>query len=471
MTVGTSLLRAPWLWDGAILHRDAALALEGGRVRSLHLGRDALDVWGRTPARRRHELPRHLLMPGLCDAHSHAFQRIFRGHVQHRAAGDSFWAWRHAMYAAATRLGPGGVYAVACQAFLELLRAGVSAVGEFHYLHHAPNGQPYERPDLLAEQVIAAARRVGLRITLLRVAYAAAGIERDGRPTPALPEQRRFLARSPDDVLAACARLQAHHAADPGVVVGLAPHSVRAVPRSWLPEFAGFSGVVHAHVAEQPAEVHACHAAFGRGPLQLFADAGLLHERFSAVHLTHPEPGDAALLRASGASVVACPSTELDLGDGFLPPALHTACRVAVGSDSYADVDPLGEARALEGHARAALGRRVVLGDGSPGSLARTVLDMASAHGHRAIGQPGGRIVASAVADLCAVDLDRPEADGMPPLEAVALRARPEWVSDVWVQGVRRLRDGRHPDEDAIRAAFRVVCADPALPAHDDALH
>ncbi|MCB9739782.1 MAG: formimidoylglutamate deiminase [Deltaproteobacteria bacterium] len=460
----TRTIRAPWLWDGATLHTDACLRIEAGRVVELQAGDAGRVLWGRTRPRDRVALDRHVVAPGLCDAHSHAFQRVFRGHVQHRAAGDSFWAWRQAMYGAAGSLSPEAIEAVSALAFLELLAAGITAVGEFHYIHHAPDGAPYDDPHLLAERVIAAARRVGLRITLLRVVYAASGIAADGSATPPLPEQRRFLSKSPDAALRACAELEARFAADPLVVVGLAPHSVRAVPRSWLAEFTAFAGPIHAHVAEQPAEVAACRAAFGCEPLALLQQAGLLSPRFSAVHLTHPEAGDATRLRDTGARVVACPSTELDLGDGFLPPAIHAATRVAVGSDSYAQIEPLGEARALEGHARAATGQRVFLGDGTPGSLAATLLTMAGRHGHEAVGQPGGTLRPGDVADFFAVDLDRPAADGVPPLEALALSSRPEWVTDVWIAGVRRLRNGRHADEDHIRADFARLCR-PFRPA------
>ncbi len=466
---GAQRLRPDWLWTGSELLQAPTLTIGAdGRIAAIDAaaaGSNA-DAGADADAPGVEALPGQLLMPGLCDAHSHAFQRAFRGHVQHRrladgsASADSFWSWRDAMYRVANRLDPDGVEAVSALAFLELLRAGVTAVGEFHYLHHHADGQPYADPDELALRVRAAAARVGLRIALLRVVYGAAGIGSDGSPLPLRVDQRRFGCADPDEALAATARLQARLGGDELAHVGLAVHSVRAVPRAWLRPLAAWPGVVHAHVAEQPAEVAACHAAFGVGPLRLLAEAGLVHARFAAVHLTHPDAEDAAILRAADASVVVCPSTELDLGDGLLPLALRTGVRLCVGSDSYAAVEPLAEARTLELHGRAQSGARVLLGDGSAQGQATVMLAAASGNGHHALGLPGGRVAAGEVADLCAVDLDRPEALGVPPLLAVSHAARPEWIRHVWVGGRRVLRDRVHPDASVIlHSAARAIAS------------
>lgn len=393
-------------------------------------------------------LPGRLLLPGLVNAHSHAFQRAFRGHVQRRDAGrDDFWGWREAMYRVANRVDPEALYRVSRLAFLEMLASGITEVGEFHYLHRTPDGRVYDDPDELALQVVRAARDVGLRITLLRVAY-----HRSDATTALRPEQQRFRADSPDEVLSAIERLQ--RGAAPGVGVGLAPHSIRAVPPAWLPELASFEGVVHAHVAEQPAEVASCLAENGVGPLAAFARGGLLTERFSAVHLTHPSDGDVDLLREADGTVVVCPSTELDLGDGFLPVEARKRLRLALGSDSHAVIDLWHEARTLELHGRGLTGGRHVLtppGD-VPDGLARRLLTAATAAGARALGSAGGRLEVGAPADLVALDLRTPAAAGVPPLTAAALVAHPGWVDSVWVGGQRVLADGRHVDEERIIA-------------------
>ncbi len=389
-------------------------------------------------------LPGRLLLPGIVDAHSHAFQRAFRGHVQWRADGhDDFWSWRQAMYATANRLSPEGVHAVSRLAFLELVEAGVTEVGEFHYLHHQPGGAPYDDPDELALRVVAAAREVGLRITLLWVLYA-----RGGPGLPLAPEQRRFGSRSVEEGFAAVERLRAR--VGPLARVGLAPHSVRAIPPAWWSDLATFSGVCHAHVAEQPREVEACRAETGRSPLALLDEAGVLRPTFWAVHLTHPDPADLHRLRRSGAGVVVCPSTELDLGDGVLPLGVREGIPRAVGTDSHALADPWRELGALELHARALAGRRNVMsppGD-DPEALAGRLLRIGSSGGAAALGGSDRAIAPGAPADLVALDLRRPAAAGQPPLVAAALSATADWVDRVWVAGAPVVVGGRHPERD-----------------------
>lgn len=453
------VLRARWLWTGHALIADGALAVDDAglidavgplaEVRARVASRVAATV--ASAGRARPPIPEHdlgdaLLMPGLVNAHSHAFQRVFRGHVQWQpaaAAGEvsrgDFWSWREAMYRAANSLDADAVEAVSLRCFREMVAAGITHVGEFHYLHHDVDGQPYADPDELARRVIAAARAAGLRITLLRVVYGAGGVGR-----PLLPEQRRFATRSPDEALAAVARLATLD--DPAVTVGLAPHSVRAVPRDWLPELGSFGGVIHAHVAEQPAEVAACKAAWGRAPLAVFAEAGLLHERFTAVHLTWPAAEDPGLLARSGARVCVCPSTELDLGDGFLPLAVREQAALCLGSDSHARIDLFAEARSLELHARALAGRRNVLSPPVPtGSterygLAARLLRAATVEGSAALLGRDPRelgLQPGEPADCCAIGLDRLAAEGVPPLEAAVFVASPAWVIGTWVAGVR----------------------------------
>jgi formimidoylglutamate deiminase len=272
-----------------------------------------------------------------------------RGRAQ-RPSGTSredFWSWRGAMYRLAEALTPESIAQISRVAFEELAHAGVRTVGEFHYVHHQPDGTPYEQRTLLSERVIEAALSAGLRIALLRVAYA-----RGGPSQELAPAQRRFVDRSVDDVLRDVDALRARYANHPDVRIGVAPHSVRAVPPPWLAPLADYAQKyklpLHMHVAEQPAEIEACVGETGKRPVELLADHGLLDERFVAVHATHLLPHEAALLGKSFACI--CPTTERDLGDG-LPDlaALRAAgAKICVGIDSHVLCDPLEEIRALE---------------------------------------------------------------------------------------------------------------------------
>lgn len=390
------------------------------------------------------ERPQTLLIPGFVNAHSHAFQRAFRGHVQWSPVGrGDFWTWRERMYEFANGLDPDGVEAVSRLAFLEMVEAGITAVGEFHYLHRTRTGELYDDPDELALRVIRAARSVGLRIHLLRVVYAAGGLG-----VALGPDQQRFRTDDLDEALAAVSRLGSHP--DPCVTAGLAPHSVRAVPPAWWPQIAHFPGTIHAHVSEQPAEVQATLAATGRTPLQLIAEAGVLSPRFTAVHLTHPTSGELDAMRSSGASIAVCPTTELDLGDGFLPLEAREGIPLCIGSDSHARIDPFEEIRALELHGRALAGKRLVMATpGEPHSLVDALLTAGTLNGAAALGLESG-IVAGAPADLVLLDLNRPAALGMPPLEAAVFAADPSWVDEVWVAGERIVAGGRHPRRDEV---------------------
>lgn len=403
--------------DGA-LRAGLAVTIEGDRV--VAVGPPGPDA---------ERLPGRALLPGFVNAHSHAFQRGLRGHVQHADGPDSFWTWRDRMYHLANTLDPEGVERLAERVYGEMLAAGYTSVGEFHYLQHQPDGTPYADPDELALRVAAAAARVGLRLVLLRVAYARSGFGLEPNPL-----QRRFIDPSPDHVLAAVERLRAR-----GLPVGLAPHSVRACPIDWLRAFAGFDGVVHAHVDEQPAEIEASLREHGRRPLQVFAEAGLVTDRFTAVHLTWPDDTEIATLRAAGGSVCACPTTELDLGDGFLPAARLEGVRIAIGSDSHALVDPFTELRSLEWHARALAGRRNVLAHAGPDGLAARLLRHGTEDGARALGLNAGRIAPGALADLIALDLTRSEFADARLLPALVFNGSPAAVAEVWVGG-RRVR-------------------------------
>lgn len=305
-----------------------------------------------------------LELPALATAHSHAFQRAMRGDAQRPGPGeaDDFWSWRTAMYRLAASLTPESIRAISLVAFRELFRAGVRTVGEFHYVHHQPDGTPYDQRTLLADAVISAAREAGLRVALLRVVYHRAGA---GRP----PEgaQRRFADPSLDAALSDVEDLLARHAGDPGVRIGVAPHSVRAVPPGWLADIARFAAAralpVHMHVAEQPAEIDACLAETGRRPVELCDEKGILGPRFVAVHATHLAPHEPALLGRAGAFACICPTTERDLGDGLpdIGALLREGVKLCTGVDSHVITQPLEDLRGVDLGERLRTGKRVTL--------------------------------------------------------------------------------------------------------------
>ncbi|WP_437600939.1 formimidoylglutamate deiminase [Sorangium sp. So ce590] len=340
---------------------------------------------------------RAIELPALVSAHSHAFQRGMRGEAQRPGptGADDFWSWRSAMYALAGSLTPESIHAISKVAYRELRAAGVRTVGEFHYVHHQPDGAPYADRTVLADAVIEAARAAGLRIALLRVVYARAGAGR-------APEgaQRRFSDGSLDAALADIEALRARYAGCEDVRVGVAPHSVRAVPPAWLGEIARYAEerglMVHMHVAEQPAEIEACLAETGRRPVELLAERGVLSERFVAVHATHLAPHEPALLGAARAFACLCPTTERDLGDG-LPDvgALRGAgVRLCVGIDSHVITDPFEDLRGVELGERLRTGKRVTLRPEDGGTPAEALWEIGSLRGAEACGfaDPGGSI-------------------------------------------------------------------------------
>lgn len=412
-------------------------------------------------------LPGRALLPGFVNAHSHAFQRLIRGRTQwrplERPTAD-FWSWREAMYAAALSLTPDEVQDASRFCFLEMLKAGWTSVGEFHYLHNDPDGAPYADPAELAARVVEAAREVGIRIALLRVAYATGGIGR-----PLAREQRRFATPDLDRFLADTDALAGRYAETPGVSVGVAPHSVRAVPREWLGPLHRWAGErdvpCHIHASEQPAEVAACLDAYGLRPVQLLEAEGVLDARLTLVHATHLAAEETAQIGDAGAAVCACPTTERDLGDGFLPGAalLDAGAAIVLGTDSHTVIDPFEEMRLVEYHERLQRLRRVVLavpeGEGRLG-VAPLLLEMGSPAGARSLGLDAGRLEEGALADVVGVDLEHPVVAGWTPATLPAmltLSASAAVVRDVWVGGVRRVEDGKHALDGAAVGAFRRV--------------
>ena len=297
---------------------------------------------------------RTLSLPALTTAHSHAFQRAMRGTSQRKGISrDDFWTWRGQMYRLAMSLTPESIARYSKVAFRELARAGVHTVGEFHYIQHQADGTPYGDRTLLAQTVIQAAKEEGLRVCLLRVAYHRAG---PGRP--AEDGQRRFCDPSVDDVLKDVAHLRALYKNDPDVRIGVAPHSVRAVPPAWLGPLAAYAEEhqlpFHMHVAEQAREVEECVAETSRRPVELLADLGVLSPRFAAVHATHLESHEAALLGRAGGFACICATTERDLGDGLPDISALRAndVRLCTGIDSHVITDPIDDLRSLETHER-----------------------------------------------------------------------------------------------------------------------
>jgi len=353
------------------------------------------------------------MLPGLINAHSHAFQRIIRGRTEYRSqnATDSFWTWREQMYAAATQLSPDEIYNVSRIAFLEMAKTGITAVGEFHYLHHSPDGSPYSDRNQLGHEVIRAANDVGIRIALLRVAYA-----RSGFNTAPNPRQVRFIENSPDTYIAHLdLLLNSINTKDGMIWAGVAPHSVRAVPLDYLKQIIAFANErelpVHMHVAEQPAEVDACIEEYGRSPVALLDTEGLLSDRFTAVHAIHVTPKAIAALARSGAGVCACPTTERNLGDGVVPTDLYFKSNVPVslGTDSQIQIDLLEDARELEYHMRLKKMERNVLApenETGASALATKLFECATVNGAKAIGFDGGKLEAGAPADFFTVDLN-----------------------------------------------------------------
>jgi formiminoglutamate deiminase len=388
-------------------------------------------------------------IPGLANAHSHAFQRAFRGKTE--VGRGTFWTWRERMYEAAARLDPDNYFALARATFGEMALAGVTSVGEFHYVHHAPDGTPYKDPNAMGAAVIAAAAEVGIRITLIDTCYLHGGIGEalsDG--------QRRFS----DGTAERWAERAGALTTGPTTRVGAAIHSVRAVTPKEAALVAGWARErevpLHAHVSEQPAENEACLAAYGRTPTELLAEAGALSERFTAIHVTHPSDHDRELLGSAGATVCLCPTTERNLADGIGPASelREAGARLAVGSDSQAVIDLFEECRAIELDERL---MRLERGNQDAAAL----LAAATADGQRAIGWPeAGAIERGRLADFVNLAADGVRLAGIAPETAAAslvFAAGAADVTNVIVGGEFIVRDGAHVRLDVEAELWRSI--------------
>jgi formiminoglutamate deiminase len=417
---------APYAWLGDRMAADVLIEVPGERFGRVSPGvpapPDAVRLDG-------------VVLPGLANAHSHAFHRALRGRVQ--AGRGTFWTWRTRMYEVAARLDPSSYLALARAVYAEMALAGITCVGEFHYVHHSPSGAPYADPNAMGAALLEAAAEAGIRITLLDTCYLTGGIG-----APLSPAQRRFG----DGTASSWAERVSLLRPAPHARVGAAVHSVRAVPREEIATVAAWAdragAPLHVHLSEQPAENEACQAAYGLTPAALLAECSVLGPRTVAVHATHVTPEDVALLASSRTGVCACPTTERDLADGIGPLRdLATAgVRLSLGSDQHAMIDLFEEARAVELDERLRSRER---GHWTAGEL----LAAATGAGHEALGWPeAGRIEEGAYADLVTVSLDSVRlagaGDHLP--ESVVFAASPADVSRVVASGREIVRDGHH---------------------------
>ncbi|MEU9231988.1 formimidoylglutamate deiminase [Streptomyces subrutilus] len=421
-----------WLehaWLGTHVEPGVALDVSAdGRIAGLRTGADAPPPGA--------EILRGLTLPGLANAHSHAFHRALRGTVQ--VGSGTFWTWRDVMYKVAQNLTPDSYFELARAVYAEMALAGITNVGEFHYVHHAPGGVPYADPNAMGEALIEAAAAAGIRITLLDTAYLSAGF---GEAPD--PHQLRFSDGTAD---AWAERVSALKPRD-HALIGAAIHSVRAVPAGQLAGVAAWArergAPLHVHLSEQTAENDACRAAHGRTPTQLLADHGVLGPRTTGVHNTHLTDGDIALLGGTTTGTCMCPTTERDLADGIGPAARlqQAGSPLSLGSDSHAVIDLLEEARAMELNERL---RSRTRGHWTANAL----LTAATADGHAALGRgDAGRLEAGALADFTTVALDSVRTAGPLPrlgAETAVFAASAADVRHTVVGGRHVVRDGAH---------------------------
>jgi formiminoglutamate deiminase len=433
-TTTTFWCERAWLSRAAGHHDGVAIVVEAGAITRVTTG-------VATPPNGAVVL-RGLTVPGAANSHSHAFHRALRARTH--ASGGTFWTWRDRMYSVAAVLDPDRYERLARGVFAEMLLAGFTAVGEFHYLHHQGGGVPYGDANEMGWRLVRAAAEVGIRITLLDTCYLSGGI---GAPPTGV--QQRFTDRTVEEWVERVGVLA--DAVDGRVLVGAAAHSVRAVDPLAIASVATWAGergtVLHAHVSEQVRENDDCLAAHGCTPVELFDRNGALEARFCAVHATHVGQRDIERLASAGAACCICPTTERDLADGIGPTAALRRVGLCIGSDSHAVIDPFEEARAIELDQRLATGRR---GTHSPVDL----MHAATAAGYRALGWEGGTIAVGQLADLVTIGLDSPRLAGhdrRDPASAVVFAATAADVREVVVGGDHVVHGGHHSSVDVPR--------------------
>lgn len=406
-------------------------------------------------------LPGKAVLPGLVNGHSHSFQRLIRGVAEHAGEnGDDFWAWRNTMYRAALHLTPNELYDVARMAFLEMALSGITAVGEFHYVHRQPDGSAYDDPNLLAKRVIDAAKSVGIRICLLRVAYARAGYD-----LPPNPGQLRFY-ETTDDFLSAADLLATDVADLPTVSMGVAPHSIRATTLEGVERVARWANEndkpIHMHMAEQTAELTACEREYGLTPVALMAKSDLLSPRLTLVHAIHVTDEEVAALGAAGTTICSCPTTERNLGDGIIDAdaAIVAGIPFSFGSDSQATINLLEDARELDYHLRLKQQRRVLLDRINGQAMATRLFSYATIGGARSLLLNTGTLEVGRPADFFVVDLNDVSIAGSTKeelLSTIVFTLERTGVTDVVVNGSHIVADHAHPQSSEIIAQYRAV--------------
>ena len=400
------------------------------------------------------------LLPALANLHSHAFQRAMAGMTEYRLAGrDSFWTWRDLMYRFTAHLTPDQVQAIAALVYLEMQEAGYASVGEFHYLHHQPDGQPYDRLAELSDRIMAAAAETGIGLTHLPVLYSYAGVGEK----PLEHGQARFG----NDVERFCALVDQARGALPNLPtdcrVGIAPHSLRATSPADLARVvaAQGGGPIHIHIAEQPKEVAEVQAGLGARPVEWLLVNAAVNDNWCLIHATHMTNEETRALASSGAVAGLCPVTEANLGDGPFngPTYLEERGVFGVGSDSNVLISLTEELRVLEYSQRLRdLSRNVlVVGEGSVG---QTIYTNAAQGGARALGRNAGQIAEGKLADLVAIDSQDPALCALRPeqlLDGLVFAAKDHVVTDLWSAGRHQVQNGRHVDRDQIIANYRTA--------------
>ena len=390
-----------------------------------------------------------IVLPGIATVHSHAFQRALRARTERPStAAKTFWSWRGLMYALAQKLNPESIYALSHYAFVELALAGVTTVGEFHYVQHQADGTPYDDRIVLADAVIRAARDAGLRIVLLRVMY-----ERAGAGLPPEPGQRRFCDAKPDDAFRDLEAISSRFKGDSAVSIGIAPHSLRAVKKETLRAALAYARThdlpLHMHVAEQPREVDECVHEHGMRPVEFLDAFGALDENFVAVHATHLADNEIALMSDANSIACICRSTERDLGDGLSRAAgLHAAgVRITTGIDSHSITDPFEELRSIELDERSRFGKRhaaidaTALLDGAT-RIAFDALGLGSRHHDDRVELDANHVALLGAANDDLID------------DHVVYAGAPSAIRNVTVAGNKIVVDGKHPKLEAARDAY-----------------
>lgn len=404
-----------------------------------------------------------IAIPAMPNVHSHAHQRFMLGLAERAGPGaDSFWTWREAMYGFALRLSPDDLEAVAAQLYVEMLKSGFSVVGEFQYLHHQPDGTPYEDPAEMSLRCLAAAEQAGIGITILPTLYAYGGF---GGQAP-VPGQRRFI-NGAERYLKIFQRLSQAAKGNPLRRAGISPHSLRAVTPELLREVISAipeDAPIHIHVAEQVKEVQDCLAFSGLRPVEMLMKAFDLSPRWTAIHATHMTQDETQALASSGAIAGLCPTTEANLGDGIFPAVDHMRQQgaIAIGSDSHITVSPAEDLRMLEYSQRLRDLTRNALAGGPNRSTGRNLFDAALKGGAQSMCQPVGAIAVGKRCDIAVLDADHPllmGRNGDAALDTWIFSGGNALVKDVFVGGKHLVKDRRHIAEETIARNFRAAIA------------